>query len=154
MTTPSLIRAELQQFVGYETVPQTIEIDKSMIRRFVEAVGDPNPLWQDEAKDHLSRYDGIVAPPSLVCAVLLTGTDRPLDVVEHLLPSRILDGGAEWEVVRPIRLGEIITVVNRLADLTERQGRYGPMLMVSWEATWRDERQEVVARALSTTIHY
>ena len=153
MTTPSLIRAELQQLVGYETAPQTIEIDKSMIRSFVEGVGDPNPLWQDEAKSHPSLYHGIVAPPSLVCAALMTGT-RPLDVIEHLLPSRILDGGAEWEVVRPIRLGDIITVVNRLTDFSERQGRYGPMLMVSCESTWRDERQEVVARALSTTIHY
>jgi acyl dehydratase len=144
---------ELRRAIGYETAPVVFEIDKTLINRFVDAVEDANPLWQDEEKARKGPYGGIVAPPSLLCAVLATGTPA-WESIASALPPRALDGGGEWEFSQPVRLGDTISVVNRLIDITERQGRLGPMLLVTSELTWRNQRGELVAKAHSTVIRY
>lgn len=153
MTQESILSEELRRAIGYETAPVVFEIDKTLIQRFVDAVGDENPLWQDEEKARKGLYGGITAPPSLLCAVLAVGTP-PWEPIANALPARALDGGGEWEFFQPIRMGDKISVVNKLAEITERQGRYGPMLLVTSEITWRNQRQEAVAKARSTVIRY
>lgn len=153
MAQESILTDELRRAIGYETEPVVVEIDKTVIARFADAVEDRNPLWQDEARARSSRYGGIVAPPSLLCAVLMTG--KPAwEHVSNLLPPRALDGGGEWEFYQPIRAGDTIRVVNKLSDMVERPGRLGPMLLVTCEITWRNQRQEMVAKARSTLIRY
>jgi len=149
----SILTDELRRAIGYETEPVVIEIDKTIIARFADAVEDGNPLWRDEAKARSSRYGGIVAPPSLLCAVLMTG--KPAwEHISHLLPQRALDGGGEWEFYQPVRVGDTITIVNRLLDMAERPGRLGPMLIVTSEITWRNQREELVAKARASLIRY
>jgi len=60
----------LQKRIGTEAEPLTFEIDKALIRSFVRAVGDPNPLWQDEEYARTTKYGSIVAPPFLLCAMI------------------------------------------------------------------------------------
>ncbi len=38
----------LRDKIGMEREVGVYEIEKGMIRKFALAVGDPNPLWQDE----------------------------------------------------------------------------------------------------------
>jgi len=68
MTEESVITEELRNMVGVEAEPEVFEVEKGHIRRFAEAVGDPNPLWQDEADARKSRYGSIIAPPMMVLA--------------------------------------------------------------------------------------
>ena len=57
----SITVEQLQKMVGVEDKPVVVEVEKGHIKRFVEAVGDSNPLWQDPvyAKDSTadSRID-------------------------------------------------------------------------------------------------
>jgi acyl dehydratase len=55
---------DLRKQLGKEAPPVTIEIEKGMIRRFVHAVDDPNPLWRDEEYASKSKYGNIIAPIS------------------------------------------------------------------------------------------
>ncbi len=136
--------------IGIETEPVVIEIEKGMIRKFAEAIGDPNPLWQDEAYAKKSRFKNIIAPPGLVHSVTLYAV-RPQLPFEIPLKRR-LDGGGDWEYFLPITAGERLTVVNRIADLREREGKEGPMVFITYETDWRNSRAELVARAHSFTI--
>lgn len=43
---------------------------KKAIKRFVDAIGDPNPLWSNEEYARKSRYGKIVAPPSWIFSAL------------------------------------------------------------------------------------
>ena len=38
-----------RKWVGKESVPVKNEVEKGAIRKFAEAIGDPNPLYHDEA---------------------------------------------------------------------------------------------------------
>ena len=52
--------------IGEEWEPRVYEIEKGMIQRFVQAIDDPNPLWQDEEYAKKSQYGGIIAPPTCI----------------------------------------------------------------------------------------
>ena len=54
----------------------------------------------------------------------------------------------------PIRVGDVITAVNRLADYTERDGRLGLMLFTVIENTWTNQDDEFVKRTRMTLIRY
>ena len=45
------------------TVPVTLT--REVIRRFAEGIGDPNPLYIDEAYAKTTPFGGIIAPPSI-----------------------------------------------------------------------------------------
>ena len=46
------------------------EATQGAIRRFVDGIGDPNPLYRDRAYGEKTRYGSIIAPPSWVFSVL------------------------------------------------------------------------------------
>ena len=46
------------------------EVTKRAIKRFVDAMGDPNPLWRDKEYAKKTRYGDIIAPPSWVFSAL------------------------------------------------------------------------------------
>lgn len=152
---------ELQKKIGTEGKPVTLEIDKGLIRRYVEAVGDTNPLWQDVEYARSTRYGGIIAPPWLLCALMATfpivsqSKTLPSAVPEVTLPrEHILDGGGEWEFFLPLSVGDTITSRTRLANVFERQGRIGLMLFFVYETSYTNQRGELVARSSSTLINY
>ena len=66
----------------------------------------------------------------------------------------MLNGGMEVEYGVPMRPGDSITSVNRLAEYTERTGRLGLMVITISEDTWTNDRDEVVKRTRSTLIRY
>ena len=147
-----IITDEMKKALGVPSEPVTIEIEKGMIRKFAEAIEDPNPLWQDEEYAKKARYGGIVAPPGLLMAAEMRG--RGLELPFQLPMGRILDGGGEWEYIKPVRPGDVLTVVDKLHDLRVREGRMGKMLFIVTETTWTNQHGELVARALGTLINY
>ena len=51
--------------VGTLSEPFEVEIEKSEIRKFAEAIGDTNPLYRDEAYARSKGYASLLAPPYL-----------------------------------------------------------------------------------------
>ena len=152
MTTqsPFLTEEMRQKAIGIEGKPSVLEVEKGAIKRFAAAVGDPNPLWNDEAAARKGRYGGIVAPPTFLRSV---GLERPQFPFE--IPfNRLLDGGSEWEYFEPIRAGDRITALARIVDVSERSGRLGTMIFNVTEATYTNQFNEVVATQRNTLIWY
>lgn len=150
--SPEAITVEtLRQMVGKEGKPAVLEIEKGMVRKFAEAIGDPNPLWQDEQYAKKSRYKGIVAPPQIFCASMLSGAATRPDI--PLPYKRILDGGGEWEFFLPVKPGDIITSITKFADVLEREGKAGKMAFLIFETTHQNQRGEIVAKSRGTLIN-
>ena len=139
----------LQAAVGRQSEPVTYDVEIGHIRRFAEAIGDPNPLYTDEVAARRSRYGGIIAPPTFLRAF----PPKPLPLPEISLTRR-LDGGSEWEYFEPVRPGDRITVVQRLADVRLREGRLGTMLFITREIVYTNQFGQVVATQRSTGIVY
>lgn len=148
--SPFLTEEMRQKAIGIESAPVVLEVEKGHIRRFAQAVGDPNPLWNDEVAARKGRYGGLIAPPTFLRSVKYDRPQLPYDTPF----TRILDGGSEWEYFQPIRVGDRITTVARIADVSERAGRLGAMIFTTLEISYTNQFGELVATQRSTGIRY
>ncbi|PKB63626.1 MAG: hypothetical protein BZY80_06385 [SAR202 cluster bacterium Io17-Chloro-G2] len=139
-----------QQAIGLEGPPTTTEVEKGAIIKFAQAIGDDNPVFNDEEAARETHYGGIIAPPTFLRSV---DSSRP--VLPFDFPfNRRLDGGSEWEYFEPIRSGDRITAVARIEDISERTGRLGLMVIMSTVTTYRNQFDQVVATQITTGIAY
>ena len=156
MVQESVITEEMRQMIGVETPPYIFEVEKGALRKFLNATGDANPLFQDREFAKKGKYGEIIAPPTFFCPDPLiiaqtTGLKR--------LPSPFkygIDGGTEWEFIQPVRAGDTLSITTKIADIFEKQGspRTGRMLFSIIEAICRNQRGEVVGISRGTSISY
>jgi acyl dehydratase len=141
---------EVKTQIGTQSQPRVVEIERGAIRRFAQAIGDPNPLFNDEAQARKTRFGGMIAPPTF-CRSL--GGEIP-DVKLNIPQFRGLDGGSEWEYFVPIRAGDRITVISKIADIRESAGRLGAMVFIVAEHSYTNQFGELCAVQRSTVIRY
>lgn len=147
----SFLTQEMRQMaLGVESGPAVLEIEKGAIKKFADAIQDPNPLWNDEVQARKTRYGGMIAPPTLLRSVVLERPALPFSVPFN----NFLDGGSEWEYYEPIRVGDRITARVYISGISERDGRLGKMLFVMNEFKYTNQFEEMVAIQRTTTIRY
>ncbi len=153
----SVITDKMRAEIGVESEPVTFEVDKTACRMFARAVGYTDPIYFDEQYAKSKGYRGIPAPVGFLGHVVynpnepqrLGGyfrTDTPF--------KRILNGGTDIEYFDTVCAGDVLTATSKLADLSAREGRLGPMLVTVTESTYRNQDGKVVARARGTGIQY
>jgi hydroxyacyl-ACP dehydratase HTD2-like protein with hotdog domain len=131
---------ELKGRLGTELWAVEFEIEKGMVRRFVQAVDDPNPRWQ------------VMAPPTLVLTV---GIDQIQQWQASVFPSAtLLHGSTELECYQPVKVGDVIKASVAVAGVRERPGKMGKTLFITLETSYTDQRQEPVARSRQLVMSY
>ena len=150
MVQNSIIPAEFRDKIGVEWELGVYEIEKGMIQRFAQAIDDPNPLWQDEEYARQTQYGGIVAPPTFI--VTIGGEQFGEKVITPVFPDGLLHGSTELECSQPVRPGDKITVSGKISSIRERPS--GKMAFVTFEITYTNQRQELVAKCQQTMIGY
>jgi acyl dehydratase len=138
-----------RSLIGRESEPAVHEVEKGAIRRFAEALGDPNPVYVDEAAARAAGYPTLVAPATF--AVSLTSNERFRHSLD-LGTRSILHSEQQFEYARPIVAGDRITVRSKVADVQERAGASGPMDVIVVEDEARDEQGALVFRTRATLI--
>jgi acyl dehydratase len=138
-----------RSLIGRESEPVVHEIERSAIRRFADALGDPNPLYQDEAIARAAGHPALVAPPTF--PVALTSNERFRHSLD-LGTRSMLHAEQQFEYQRPLVAGDRITVVSRVADVLERPSASGPMDVIVIEDEGRDDKGELVFRTRATLI--
>ena len=153
----SVITDKMRAEIAVESEPVTFEVDKTACRMFARAVGYTDPIYFDEQHAKSKGYRGIPAPVGFLGHVVynpnepqrLGGyfrTDTPF--------KRILNGGNDIEYLESVCAGDVLTATSKLIDLSEREGRLGPMLVTVTESTYRNQDGKLVARARGTGIQY
>jgi acyl dehydratase len=150
-TQSSFLTEEMRrQAIGLAGPPSVHEVEKGAIIKFAEAIGDGNPVFNDEAAARRSPYGSLVAPPTYLRLASSVRPELPFDVPF----DRRLDGGSDWEYFHPIRPGDRITTVSRIGDVVERTGRLGVMIITTTVTTYTNQFDEVVATQTTTGIRY
>ncbi len=150
MDQVSSVTQEFVKLVGVEAEPEMWEVEKGHIRRFAEAIGDPNPIYRDEAYAAKTRHGGIIAPPQfLIDAGLVKFVDRLVD----MCPDKAnINAGTDLEFYRLMRPGDTITTVAKLADVKEKTGKSGVMIFLTIEVTYTNQKGELAAICRNTFI--
>lgn len=152
-------------FKGMEAPVTTYEVTEEAVRSFAQALEHPHPYYMDKAAAKKGDYKGMIAPPTFIHHAFSysIGKDSlyslvPRDPLNYDLIKGIdfkveLFGGTEIELFHPIRVGDMLTITNRIADLYERPGRTGSLAFCVYESTFTNQRGELVARERYTYIY-
>lgn len=158
----AIVTPELRAWIGRKTPLRPLEIiNAAGVRRYVDATGDANPLWLDDAFARAAGYRGRILPPILVGWVPFSfkeGTERattdPTDLRRQLpLPleyTNVRNAGSETEWLQPAYLGERLSTQSSIVDIVARQGKAGLGIYISQEEQVVNERQEIVLRRRHT----
>jgi acyl dehydratase len=141
-----------RELIGKETPVVEAEVRAEETVPFAKALGDLNPLYVDEAAAARSRFGGLLAPPTFAVTLAAGNMDPDLFFELGLNFSSIVHGEQEFEYFRPLRVGEKVTIKGRVADITEKQGKSGPLDVVVLETTGYDGKGEKIYTARMTLV--
>jgi acyl dehydratase len=127
----------LRSRIGVDGEPVTATVEAGHVRRFAEAIGDPNPRWAEEA------------PPTFLVA--LAPASRHLAEAEEY-GKGWLNGGNRFEYFAPVKIGDRITATGRVADVYEKTGSSGNLLFIVFETQYVNQDGVVVGRLRGTMI--
>jgi uncharacterized protein len=129
-------------------------VNQPMIRHWVDAIGDDNPIYIDDAAARSAGHPGVVAPPAMiqVWTMMGLGGDRPGD--DPIGPiMELFDGAGYVGVVatncdqtyhRYLRPGEDVSVVAELTDVVgPKQTALGEGYFISQRITWQVGDEDV-----------
>jgi acyl dehydratase len=153
------IPAEALARIGLEQV-RTYEVTAREIRRFAQAVGETNPIHQDEEYAASTPEGGLVAPALFtqvftyddIDPALLPADGSPKELDVPLPTDRAVGGGSEYEIFAPVRAGDVLTVSRKLKDVYSKNGKSGQLFFVVVETEFRTEAGAPVARETATYI--
>lgn len=157
MANGSLITNELQKLIGMTLETMVFKVEEGAIQRYAQAIGDPNPLYNDPDFASKTKYGRLLAPPGFTGWPVKAG--RLSDtLLEYLLkagaPSRLLDGGVEFEFIEPIGAGDVLTATTKIASISERETRLGKTLFNTLETTLVNPKGDVALKGWSTFIMF
>jgi hypothetical protein len=123
-----------------------MRVEAGKIAEFAKAVKDDNPAF--------TRSDTPPAPPTFLMTLAhwmgSLGETRQGIKLDY---RRLLHGEQEFEYVRPIRAGDVLTFRSRTKDVLQKEGkRGGTMTFVIGETEFKNQRGEVVAYLRNTAI--
>ena len=154
MVQSNILTGEMRErVIATEFEPATFEVEKSHITAFARAIGDVNPLWNDEVAARRSRYGGLIAPPTFTR--LIVNSLRLRGTTQYPLPGTVqLDGGSQWRYFEPIRPGDRITHFRKITDAYERQGSAGPLIFIIGHSRFVNQFDETAVTLTGVTIRY
>lgn len=142
---------DLRSRIGsyYEFKYGNKEVTVDSIHDFAKGMGDPNPLWNDEAYAKNTRWGGIIAPPTYLYSVIYPTGMR----VGGLPGVGAFHSGNSWEFYQPMKVGDVITGTYRCLDVVEKASQFGGRhINVYAEIKYYNQRDEPIATAIGWSI--
>jgi hypothetical protein len=142
-----------RSLIGRETPPGSAAASAEEIARFCQAIGDVRPEYVEAGAGSSGASDGPLAPPTFPMRFLFDALDPDLFFELGLNLAGIVHAEQEFVYERPVRAGETYTIVGKIHDVWEKQGRSGLLDFVTFEARGLEERsRELVFTARMTLI--
>jgi hypothetical protein len=125
--------------VGDASEPVTFDVERGAVVRLAEAIGDEQAAYSE----------GTATPPTFPTTFNFR---LPVESLRAIDPARFIHGDQEYAYERPLRAGDHITCVARIADVTEKETRLGTATFVVVETEGRDQAGELVFTGRATAI--
>jgi acyl dehydratase len=163
------VRARLEKYVGEPMGPPSVAPDPvnlPMIRHWVDALDDRNPIYDDEAVASKTRFAGIVAPPAMLQAWTMPRpkiegiaerggapgeipVDNPIPVLDEAGYVGTLATNSELEFMRYLKPGDHLHVTTEVDSISNRKTTsLGQGYFLTWITTYTTGDGEVVGRQL------
>lgn len=140
---------ELRSRVGskFRIDPFNTLVCRDSILRFVDGVGDVNPLFRDAEYAKKSIYGKRVAPSSWLYSVF------PTWIPQGLKGVHAFHAGTDWTFYKPLLDGTVITPEITFTHFDEKESRFAEkIVIVHYDSNFYDQDKELVANAKSWSV--
>jgi uncharacterized OB-fold protein/acyl dehydratase len=169
-TDADALLLQLRAFEGRPSGPPAVardEVNQAMIRHWVDAMGDDNPVYVDEESARANGFPGVVAPPTMLQAWIMRGylsqpdgawkaprdasgeasaQEQLFDVLNAAGFTSVVATNCDQEYVRPIVLGDRLTVTSVIDSVSpEKHTGLGDGHFVTTRLEFTDQHGERVA---------
>jgi acyl dehydratase len=168
------LQARLQAYVGKPMGPSSVAPDPvnvPMIRHWVDALDDRNPVYLDEEVASTTRFGGIVAPPAMLQPWTMPRPriegiaerggapgemfDNPIVALDEAGYVGTLATNSELEFVRYLRPGDHLQLSTEVESISNRKTTaLGKGYFVTWVTTYTNGEEEVVGRQLFRILKF
>ncbi|GFG54449.1 DNA-binding protein [Mycolicibacterium agri] len=129
-------------------------VNQPMIRHWVDAIGDANPIYVDEAAAQAAGHPGVVAPPAMIQVWTMMGLggqrpdDDPIGPIMELFDSAgyvgVVATNCDQTYHRYLRPGEEVNVIAELTDVVgPKNTALGEGYFISQRITWQVGDEDV-----------
>lgn len=126
------------------------EVGREHIRRFADAIGDPNPAYRDREAAKALGHPDVVAPPTFLTTIGLSlrGPNPISDPDVGVDYSRVVHGEQRFVHHRPVYPGDVLTSNTTITDIRS----VGSNEILSMEMEIRTTNGELVCTAYNTVV--
>ena len=127
---------------------EPFEVTRGDIRRFALAIGDNNPAFHDPEAAKALGHPDVIAPPTFLITASTgdAGGGFIMNPELGLNYALVVHGEETFEFHRPVRAGDLLDSVTRIADIRDA-GRNELMTLVT-EVTSNGERVATVTNTI------
>ena len=129
-------------------------VNQPMINNWVEAIGDANPIYVDDAAASAAGHPGIVAPPAMIQVWTMFGLagdrpkDDPMGPIMQLFDESgyigVVATNCEQTYHRYLRPGEQVSITSEMGDVVgPKQTALGEGWFVNQHIVWRVGDEDV-----------
>lgn len=132
----------------------TFNVSRVKVRELVEAINDPNPIYRDKEAAVAEGYRDTPCPPTFITLAFQEFTGFYLKVLDALgIPLvKALHGEEEYEYLREIYPGDMLTIEPTVDSVVEKQTRSGAMDLVTLRTRITNQHGAEVMRTRSLLI--
>lgn len=136
-----------KDLIGKQSNKVKNTVEREMVKRFAESIGDLHPIYVDEETGRKSRYGQNIAPPTF---------PRVFDfgIVEGLkLPAKgLIHGEQNYHFKRPLLINEELYCTTEIKDYYEKTGNNGRMGFLSVKRYGEDAEGNTIFTEEAVTI--
>ncbi len=129
-------------------------VNQPMINNWVEAIGDRNPIYVDEAAARAVGHPGLVAPPAMIQVWTMFGLngvrpdDDPIGPMMQLFDDNgyigVVATNCEQTYHRYLRPGEEVSITSEMGDVVgPKQTALGEGFFINQHIVWRVGDEDV-----------
>jgi acyl dehydratase len=136
-----------ERFVGERSEAVSNVVEKDAVRKFAEAIGDPNPLYVDEEAAKASRYGRLLAPPTFPRTFEYGEVEGMGDPGQGFI-----HGEHRIRYERPLFVGEEVSCYAEVKDYYEKEGDEGTLGFLISERVGESPEGELIFTILDTAV--
>ncbi len=112
-----------KSFIGLETQPRSVDVEKGQLKFFAQATGETNPVYFDENAAKAAGHPTLPAPPTfLFCLETMAPSTDNVMAKLGINIGRVLHGEQQFTYGKPIYAGDTITLRTRVSDIYDKKG--------------------------------
>lgn len=126
-------------YIGVTSKKMKNVVERELVRRFAESIGDLHPIYLDEEIGSKSRYGKNIAP------VTFPRIFRSGEIEGLKLPNKgLIHGEQIYHYNRPLFVGEEVYCYSKLEDYFEKEGSTGKMGFLKMKRYGEDSSGNVI----------